>query len=68
LKNNFNKLQPSDKVFGTILLLNAIVFLAWQVPQWQHIMVKYFMTDALASKFIQFLNINLIQIMIKAYQ
>ncbi|XP_022176354.1 presenilins-associated rhomboid-like protein, mitochondrial [Myzus persicae] len=50
LKNNFNKLQPSEKVFGTILLLNAIVFLAWQVPQWQHIMIKYFMTDALARK------------------
>ncbi|KAL5240085.1 hypothetical protein ACI65C_007495 [Semiaphis heraclei] len=50
LKNNFNKLQPSEKVFGAILLLNAVVFLAWQVPQWQHIMIKYFMTDALARK------------------
>ncbi|KAL4113361.1 hypothetical protein QTP88_016993 [Uroleucon formosanum] len=50
LKSNLNKLEPSEKVFGTILLLNAIVFLAWQVPQWQHIMIKYFMTDALARK------------------
>ncbi|XP_026814062.1 presenilins-associated rhomboid-like protein, mitochondrial [Rhopalosiphum maidis] len=50
LKNNFNKLESSEKVFGTILLLNGIVFLAWQIPRWQHIMIKYFMTDALARK------------------
>ncbi|XP_050055179.1 presenilins-associated rhomboid-like protein, mitochondrial isoform X2 [Aphis gossypii] len=50
LKNNINKLKLSEKVFGTIFLLNAIVLLAWQVPQWQHIMIKYFMTDALARK------------------
>ncbi|XP_060880755.1 presenilin-associated rhomboid-like protein, mitochondrial [Metopolophium dirhodum] len=50
LKNNFNKLEPSDIVIGTILLLNALVFLAWQVPKWKHIMFKYFTIDVFARK------------------
>lgn len=54
LKTRWNNLEPSEKIFGTILILNSLVFLAWQVPRWQHVMVKYFTTDALASKFVNF--------------
>ncbi|XP_025411500.1 presenilins-associated rhomboid-like protein, mitochondrial isoform X3 [Sipha flava] len=50
IKSRWNNLKPSEKIFGTILVLNSLVFFAWQVPRWQHIMVKYFSTDALANK------------------
>ncbi|VVC29875.1 Hypothetical protein CINCED_3A016383 [Cinara cedri] len=50
LKNLWNKTQPSEKIFGTILFLNALVFLAWQIPRWQGTMIKYFTTDALAKR------------------
>lgn len=49
LKTHWKNLKASEKIFSTILLLNTIVFLAWQVPRWQHIMIKYFTTDALAK-------------------
>jgi len=50
LKSHWDKFKPSEKIFGTILLLNGFVFLAWQVPRWQHIMIKYFTTNALSKK------------------
>lgn len=37
--------------------MNSLVFLAWKVPRWQHIMIKYFTTDALASKLLKILMV-----------
>ncbi|XP_050537694.1 presenilins-associated rhomboid-like protein, mitochondrial isoform X2 [Daktulosphaira vitifoliae] len=50
IKKLWYDLPASRKVFAVIVSINALVFFAWKIPRYESVMIKYFMTDALAKK------------------